>query len=266
MPENDITIQGVTSEEINVPNIIVYKYRKWDNPLHRFVLTEQKLYYPSPEQLRKEDANECNLPVDYPEGNNLYNFFYEHSLEENPNYTREEHYRYAMYWAVHSPLADINKRNKEVNKIDKEKSQFFGVLSLCKNSTSDFMWRNYADNFAGICYGFNARLLFNAFNGGCGEVIYNEDLPHINFEKDKFPKNFIKSTYNKLIKYELEEEFRFHKFWIGRTANNIDRNMIYPPECLKEIVLGRNITQEHEEEIRNICNIYFPHVRIINQA
>lgn len=266
MPENNVTIQLVNSEETDVINFTVYKYRNWNNPFHKLVLTERKLYYPSPEQLRQEDPNECNLPINYPEGDALYSFFYEYSLKENKHYTREKHYEYAMYWAIHSPLADRNKRDTISNEFDKEKSQFFGILSLCKNSTCDFMWRNYADNFSGICYGFNSRLLYNAFGGGCGEVIYNPELPYIDYAKDQFPLNFTKSTYNKLMQYQSEDEFRFHKVWHGKIANNTDRNMIYPPECLEEIILGRNMPLEQETEIRNFCSIHFSHIRIIKQA
>lgn len=227
MPENNVSVQFVNNKEMNVPDIIVYKYRTWSNDYHKLVLTERKLYYPSPENLRIEDKNECNLPVDYPEGSSLLNFLYERSLKENPSYTREKHYEHAMYWALNSPLGDKIRREKIVRDNDIEHSKMFGVLSLCKNSTSEYMWNTYADNSTGVCYGFNAKFLFDAFGGGCGNVIYNDELPHIDYVKDKFPINFIKSTYNKLKCYEPEDEFRFHKAWFRKTVSSDDRNMIY---------------------------------------
>lgn len=46
-----------------VPQVL-YKYRDWDNPEHKKVLTDCTLYLASPRDF--EDKKDCNVPEKYP--------------------------------------------------------------------------------------------------------------------------------------------------------------------------------------------------------
>lgn len=63
---------NINSSKIHYPKIL-YKYRDWDNELHKKVLLENKLYLASPKDF--EDIFDCNLPEKFPRKDELYNFF-----------------------------------------------------------------------------------------------------------------------------------------------------------------------------------------------
>lgn len=104
---------------------------------------------------------------------------------EYPNRSRSEHRQYARYWRDKSPLGNPIQLSQLIERFNNEFNNKFGVLSLTANYDNNAMWEKYADNHKGICFGFNAKSLFECVGGG-GEVQYIDKLPTINFVDDDF--------------------------------------------------------------------------------
>ena len=85
-------IRIIDNKKNTHPNIL-YKYRNWDNELHKKVLTDNILYMASPRDF--EDIHDCNIPKKFPKKSELYDFFLKKSKTEYPNRSRSEHRQYA---------------------------------------------------------------------------------------------------------------------------------------------------------------------------
>ena len=169
-------IRIIDNKKNTHPNIL-YKYRNWDNELHKKVLTDNILYMASPRDF--EDIHDCNIPKKFPKKSELYDFFLKKSKTEYPNRSRSEHRQYARYWRDKSPLGNPIQLSQLIERFNNEFNNKFGVLSLTANYDNNAMWEKYADNHKGICFGFNAKSLFECVGGG-GEVQYIDKLPTIN--------------------------------------------------------------------------------------
>lgn len=238
---------------------VLYKYRCWDNDLHKKILTEKKLYLASPKEF--EDKHDCNVPENFPSKDELYNFFLDKAENDNPQWTRQEKRKFAREWAKKSPLAHPDALQKLINDFNQKFNSRFGILSMTADCNNDEMWRKYADNHQGFCIGFNTRLLFESIGGG-GEVQYVEKLPTIDFMKDNFEQKHIKKIFYKEKKWSFEKEYRLHKMWT-HNATNDERNIEIPNNCIVKIILGKKMPFHMKEEIKKIAKSQYPDAEII---
>lgn len=237
---------------------ILYKYRDWDDENHRKILHENSIYLASPKSF--EDNMDCNLPEVFPKREELKKFFYKKSREINPTFSRQEHRKFADYWSKKSPLAHPNQLALLIDDFNKQFNDRFGVCSLTADPNNDAMWDKYANNHKGICFGFDADKLFSVVGGG-GEVIYADTLPEIDFINDDFTKKHVKNTFFKEQKWNFEKEYRLHKFW-ENTPTQSERNIALPEECLVEVILGKNMSEEYKQEIIQLVRKKYPNVTI----
>ena len=237
----------------------LYKYRDWSNSLHKKILTEGVLYLASPSSF--EDVKDCNVPEKFPKKSELYDFFLEKSKKEYPNRNRNEHRQFARYWTEKSPLGNPRKLTKLIEELNNEFNDRFGVLSLTANCNNDTMWEKYANNYMGVCFGFDAKALFDCVGGG-GEVQYVDKLPTIDFVKDDFVKKHVKNIFFKEKKWIFEQEYRLHKMWKSRASMD-DRCFKFPVDSLVEIRLGKDMPLSDKEEIKQIARQNFPKAKII---
>jgi hypothetical protein len=77
------TISKKTFEEMNLPDTI-YKYRNWDDPFHKTIITQQEVYFAKPTSF--EDPLDCKNPVRYDllTDKDIYNHYLDHSKEKYP--------------------------------------------------------------------------------------------------------------------------------------------------------------------------------------
>lgn len=110
----------------------------------------------------------------------------------------------------------------------------------------------YADNHKGICFGFNAKSLFECVGGG-GEVQYIDKLPTINFVDDDFLNKHVKNIFFKENKWSFEQEYRLHKMWESDASNN-ERCIHFPIESLVEIRLGKTCHKMRKKILNGLQN------------
>lgn len=255
--DDNYTVEYVDGHKIVYPNLL-YKYRDWDNPYHKTILLENKIFLSSPRDF--EDEMDCNVPEKFPQKNELYDIFLGKSKEKRPNVTRQEHRAFARYWSSHSPLANPRLLKREIEQYNKAFNDRFGVCSLTADAKNPDMWRKYANESKGICIGFDTSKLFPIV-GGAGEIIYVDKLPTIDFINDDFKTKHGKNIFFKEEKWSFEKEYRLHKFW-ENTPTMEERNIYITNDCIVEIILGKDMSNENKEEITKLVVHKYPHASI----
>lgn len=257
----DYRIEYIDNVKFEHPAIL-YKYRCWNNYLHKKIITENKLYMASPKDF--EDIYDCNIPENFPTKDELYDFFLKKAQKDNPQWTIQEKMEFAKKWARKSPLSNPNSLSKLIDDFNQEFNNRFGVLSMTTDCNNDEMWHKYADDYQGICIGFDTRLLFECIGGG-GEVQYVEKLPIIDFVKDDFKQKHIKKIFYKEEKWSFEKEYRLHKMW-NHKATTEERNIELSKNCIVKIILGKNMPLYMKDEIKKLAKVKCPNAEIIENS
>lgn len=231
----------------------VYKYRRWDNNFHKHILENSELFFSDPRDF--DDPLDCNPPIDYPKGHDLFIYILNYSFLHN-NYNYVEHVIFASNMYKRSPLAFPDELKKVKEKMDNDFNNHFGVLSLTEDCFNDYMWHEYSNNHEGFCVGFDTQILFDSFKGGCGSVLYKDPLPTIDFAKDSLDVKIFKTVYCKEKKWENEKEFRFHKYWLSEEI--VNRNCKFPTNAIVEIIIGKNMSCKYKDDLVNIVKYKYP--------
>jgi len=217
----------------HLPPKEIYKYRdaKWGLE----ILRSKNLYYSSP--LSFEDSKDCNLNLmsfDKPSNSKI------EEILNRTNYNRKEK-RKKIWFYKHNP--------KEFGVIYQE--NFEQLLSKtrvsCFSKRPDIkrLWKEYADNGKGICIRFNSRIEIDVIIPK--EVTYYEKLPSFNFFEFDNEKTSILDFFTCKLKskYGFEEEIRLFHF-------NEKKLVHFSPDLIEEVILGKNISEEIENEVFNL--------------
>ncbi|WP_200979842.1 DUF2971 domain-containing protein [Echinicola sp. 20G] len=233
----------------DIPDTI-YKYRIWNDKYQKTILTERIVFMAPPTSF--EDKRDCKLlkRYDLMTEKDIYEKYFMVSKKEHPNWTRQQHRKFARDWTKNSPLKnhDFVKKQQEEDFLEYDKR--FGVLSLTANFANLDMWNKYSGNGSGFCAGFDPKILFNHLGGG-GPVQYYDKLPDI-LHNDKFEVERFKQVFSKERKWEFEQEYRTHKFYPA-PATIDDRQIEIPTEAYKEVIFGWNTDEETKGQIMGVC-------------
>lgn len=247
-------------EEMKLPPIL-YKYRDWDNDIHKTILTKSTLYLPPPSDFT--DDFDCRVPIRYDllTDEEIYEWYFNESIKINREYSLSQHKQFAKTWFDKRLLRNPIRIKEFESDFWNRFNLFYGILSLTSVPDNIKMWENYSRNLTGICVGFHTIPLFKlpgVFGGG-GEVTYYDELPIIK-ATDSFEKQSFLQIYSKLEKYKFEKEYRLTKMY-----NRKDRIVVIPTEIYAEIIIGANIEHSAKQFIKTIISERFPSI-IIKQA
>lgn len=254
-------VEYIDGKEFRHPTIL-YKYRDWDNVYHKKILQDNSIYFASPKSF--EDIHDCNVPESFPTKEELYDIFLQKSKETYPNRTRTMHRAFARYWRQHSPLANPRRLKNELEQLNIDFNNRFGVLSLTANPNNEEMWVKYGKSHEGFCIGFDTSKLFEADSMGGGEVEYSDKLPVIDFINDDFWEKHMKNIFFKETKWQFEQEYRLHKMW-KNNISDIERNIKLPEGCIIEIILGKKMSDKNKEEIKKIVLSRYPYTLLMEE-
>jgi hypothetical protein len=245
---------------------IVYKYRDWNDPFHKKILTDREVWFAHPHFLN--DPYDVRPP---------YNFIVENidwaraklEIEEagkaiEPHLSSEELAKEVEFRlnALRKDPINYFKQNKNDFESDSTRFDGIGVFSCCASFGNEAMWANYADNHKGFAVGFNTVELARSLKCGLGLIDYS-DIPidyHIFGDNEDNTKTEI---LQKSSKWQYEEELRFYTYGIGVNRN---RSNIFPVEALEEIVFGLNTAKNVEEEIIKTVIESFPKISVYKVA
>jgi hypothetical protein len=181
--------------------------------------------------------------------------------ERNPQITDPyERYLMAFDLYMNSPANDPKHVNQVQQMFQNEMNISIGVLSLTAHDDVDALWEKYSDDHRGFCVGFDSAKLVE-FCGSGGSVQYYDELPPI------FPRphhdldvQMALEVFSKERKWEFEKEYRVTKF--ARPLAPANRIVHLPPVAFKCIILGADMTEEHEAEIKNAVATSIPGVPV----
>ncbi len=263
MKNPEITIDYAKLEDIDLPEV-VYKYRSWSDNYHKRFLTEREVFLASPGTF--EDQLDCRNPTrfDLLTKKQIYDYFMWSSQNDNPNFTRQEHRKFARYW---SKVSDVNNPKIVKEFMDKSVQDYYereGILSLTENWNNNKMWEKYGDDGKGICIGYDTKIMFQHLGGG-GAVEYCDKLPDI------FPEPFMhyaeamrNRVYFKTHEWDFEEEYRTKKFW-PNPASISDRQIQLPPSAFKKVIFGHNVSEKDKEVIISVVKEKIGNIELIDR-
>mgnify|MGYP006347233241 CR=1 FL=1 len=260
--EKKIIVNHGILDDIELPSV-VYKYRSWSDDNHKRFITEKEVYMASARSF--EDQLDCKNPTrfDLLSDKQIYEYYLWSSQEkENPNFSRQQHRKFARYWAKHSPEKKKKKVQEWMDKSIEEYYEHDGILSLTENCNNDLMWEKYADNGKGFCIGYNSHEMFKHIGGG-GKVEYVDTLPIILPEPFMhFAEALRNRVYSKVKSWSFEEEYRTKKFWLN-PATIKDRQIKLPKEAFNRIILGKNMSENDKKEIIELTKKHIGEIEII---
>lgn len=250
-----------TREALDIMPRVLYKYRTWKDEKHKDLLRKGEVFFASPGSF--EDPYDCNLPTVFPEGIEIFKYFYTVSLVLNNLFSEEEHCQFASYWAERTPMANHRKREEIISMFKKVFDSTHGVLSLCMSKNNEAMWEKYGDNHKGYCVGLDIPILCQTqFLSGGGKVDYIKGIPKIDYVLDTNDEQIQKQLLFKSDVWSFEEEYRLLKMNRGKALSNRDRTLILPKESVVKVYLGRNMVVENELEIREIVSSRYPNAMV----
>lgn len=241
----------------------LYKYRDWENPYHKRILTHNEFYFSSPKEFN--DPFDSNIRVRYDlRGENKF-------LQELIRIIRKN-----------KPSLSLKKVRKEAENIlaiQKEhpqkiseimKNNFYkivcnqsGILCLTKNINSIIMWSHYANSHKGFCVGFKTSKIIELIDCFRSKYLKLYDLDKVDYKKE-YPKidkftlsgneiNKIPLTI-KSSEWTYEEEYRLilitQEGYI--VIEKSDRNIVFGNDLFDSIYLGYKMEKNIKIEIIEI--------------
>lgn len=242
-------------EEMDIPSIL-YKYRDWENPLHRRILREREIYFASPGSFI--DPYDCLIPrrFDLLTDEQILKKYRVDLRKQNQSWGTDILEQEAKKWFDEGLL-----RNKEhITNFNREFwddfNRMFGVLSLTPVPDSKEMWIKYASDYSGICVGFKSLILFKDTQhfGAGGPVSYYSELPTIiPYQEDSIIEHQ-RQIYSKEEKWSFEKEYRLSK------VNIRNRAVTTPLTAYSEVIIGPKIRKNFKKDIIRIVTKRLPDV------
>jgi hypothetical protein len=244
----DYFIANTTLEEIQLPEI-VYKYRDWNNPLHKRVITHQEIYFAAP--LDCQEQHECNLPRDYAYITDDIAYKYYYATSPLHGYvTHEQRDRIAREMVKLKPYSDVKHREYIEQLFRKRLNETLSIFCVCPFRDNLNLWETFADDQTGFCVGFDARELLRVeqLAGSGGNIKYYPTgnpplIKPIHFSEEERLIDMIDVVYSLPDIYSEEKEYRFAKSHLATKEIPLPRN------CFKEIVLGNSMRAEEVDSI-----------------
>lgn len=137
----------------------------------------------------------------------------------------------------HYYYSELDLHPFQINDIAAQKEKL-KICSASTNSESEFLWKNYADNYFGVAIGFTV----DAEKYDLQEIEYIDNLISI----DKLVPNTVKQILTKkLMTFKEEEEIRIFSNKYGFILIKI-----------QEVIVGKNVDSEEFEFIKKlVCKI-----------
>jgi hypothetical protein len=225
--------------DLNKTPAILYKYFSFHKDTNK-IFTNCQLLFRSPDE---------------------FNDPYDTKIRYKTKGTRQQ---YKNLFRKYLPIIFPNKTRKEINLLCKDafnhKEDFtnkligddrfnrihrkeLGILCLTSDPLNLLMWSHYANQHKGFCLGFDTM---NKFFRKAIQVKYKQDVPIVDiFSRDKY--QAVDELLTKATDWKYEYEWRIVDCQNGPGIYD------YPPEALKQVILGCKINDNQKVEILELC-------------
>ncbi len=234
---------------------ILYKYRDWNNPYHKKIITDLEIFFPSCKNLN--DPFDCKIPI------------YVRNIGKNKKQIKALIHNYVQ---KNYPYFTRQQRREKEKQIYKEKNfsnyslqkelqydiinRKFGIFSLSSNLGDPKLWSLYANSHKGFCIGFDIEIIFKLENNKAyfNKIEHLFQLKKVNYVSE-FPiweqvneDRSLDQIITKSTDWEHEQEYRLIA---------LDKpNWIYkiPKKTISEIIFGLKTLKETRTEIMKEIN------------
>ena len=231
----------------------LYKFRSFRDKNHKEMLTDNKLFSPSPDKFN--DPFDCCIPIRYDDftKNEFFKYWTPRFMEDFPN-ARYNNIRkkvkdfYNKFRSPNGRKAMVEAQEKTIRQM---RSEDMGVFSLAANFRSILSWSHYADSHTGFCVGFLTQTL-KAFLEKQGpfldlrSVDYTYEYPLINAHRTSDEEKLNKIVFTKSKDWEYEGEYRIAWF---KGAN---RSLRIPNGIIRRVILGCQFNPKDINEMVSI--------------
>jgi hypothetical protein len=221
----------------------IYKFRSFKDEKHKRILTDNELFFPSPDKFN--DPFDSGISIRYEDftKNEFLRYWTDRYREDFPNARYQEIRQWvkSFYNKCRTPEGKemIAKKQQEV--IKEIRSNEVGVFSFTANFKSILSWSHYADSHRGFCIGFHTKNL-KTFLEKCGSsldlaaVDYTNEYPYVNAYRMSDVEKTKKILWTKSNDWEYEDEYRI--LWI----NGADKTLKIPDGIIRRVILGCQVS------------------------
>jgi hypothetical protein len=233
---------------------ILYKYK----PLNDYtmkIIENGELYFPSVYELN--DPYEQEFP-DYDESElteeNIFRKIYEMAKELYPNYSEEDLLFFVKEKQQEGWLFDEENKEQTKQFIQDEWIGKCGIFSLTTENDNPLMWERYADDYSGICIGFDKYVLQDNVHVIESPVHYEDSLNRGLFDSPE--ELYMKMLSTKSTDWEDENEYRILKL------NAASKTFTIPLGGIVEIIFGYKMSRDEKDKLIQIISTNIPDCRM----
>jgi hypothetical protein len=231
----------------------LYKFRSFRDENHKRMLTDNELFFPSPDKFN--DPFDCCVPMRYDDftKNEFIRHWTLRFKEDFPN-ARDNDIRKKVkdfYNRFRSPDGRKMMAKIQEETIRLMRSKDIGVFSLTANLKSILSWSHYADSHRGFCVGFHTWNL-KAFLEKCGPLLdlrpvnYTKEYPFINAYRTSDEEKTNKMVWTKSTDWGYENEYRI--LWL----TGANKPLKIPNGVIRRVVLGCQVSPTNIDEMISI--------------
>ncbi len=231
----------------------LYKFRSFRDKNHKGMLTDNELFFPSPDKFN--DPFDCYVPLRYDDftKNEFIRHWTPRFMEDFPNARHNEIRKKVKDFYNNSRSPNGRKMMAEAQEktIRQMRSKEIGVFSLTANLKSILSWSHYADSHRGFCVGFLTRNLKAFLEKSelpldLKPVDYTKEYPFINAYRTLDEEKTNKSLFTKSKDWEYEDEYRI--LWF----TGANKSLRIPNGVIRRVVLGYQVSPTDINEMGSI--------------
>ena len=229
-----LLITDNTFEKIELPDVF-YKYRRWDDPKQKRLLTHREIYFSRP--FESNVRHELNFQIDesYITPEKLFNYYFEKTGDK----------KFATKMIAESP---IHNRELKIQNIRRYLNERTFIFCTSEHNDNYALWQDFADGGTGFCVGIDLKMLFRQQQeilGSGSKVQYYQmskipAIPPYYKKKDDGLISVLSILFSLPNKYKKEDEYRFCKMDISKQAVEISK------DCIKKVILGHRFPEEEK--------------------
>lgn len=228
----------------------VYKFRSWADVYHRKIFTDKELWFAHPFTLN--DHQDLRQPskvvIDRLLSYDAYRHWWDYVSQIYPDATRK--FKKTMldvkFREIQADPVGYFQKGLLVTQANADDYDIFGVLSLTDKVLEDEVWERYGDKHKGFCIGFNTNELSRDMMGLYGKVVYSDSSLNYDPLKEYSGQEIASGFFKKTTAWKNESEYRF---LTARIESQTDRAKKFSDESVAEVILGCNISDDHEKQI-----------------
>lgn len=222
---------------------VLYKFRCWDAPFHNEILENFELFFASPNSFNDPfDIKTVPLSLNADQKIDLKSKIWE-QIKTSGEISK---IRFDEIFINDNSL--LEHYSKSENYFSDNK---LGVISFCSKWKNILMWSHYANSHKGFAVGFNTAKFNLPEQTKKVEYSKNRDF---NIYKNPVTDNFYERIFVKAKDWKYEKEYRTLRVYENEVEkDHSSRKFNFPIEAISEVILGLQISHNHEKAIKSIC-------------